>query len=151
MCFATNIRKSFKNCIFYLVYFCGLWWKKWYTTHCTVSSHILVKLANYCISSSQKWTFFAFKSRINLFYLEYVHMSRTVCQFIGFLYILLLYSGTSLHGGIVQETKRTKEGVLLPNFFLTYLLATKLVKNKTLQIWQLLSFLDTLSPFWSQP
>ena len=71
---------------------------------------------------------------INLFYSEYVHMSRSVCQFIGFLYILLLYSGTSLHGGIVQETKRTQEGVLLPNFFLTYLLATKLVKNKPLKL-----------------
>jgi hypothetical protein len=40
-------------------------------------------------------------------------------------YILLLYSGTSLHGGVVHETNRLKEGVMLPNFFLSYLLATK--------------------------
>ena len=52
-------------------------------------------------------------------------MSRLVCQFVGMFYIFLLYSGTSLHGGIVFETDRLKDGVLLPNFFLSYLLAVK--------------------------
>jgi hypothetical protein len=43
-------------------------------------------------------------------------------------YIMLLYSGTSLHGGIGHETNRKKDGLLLPNFFITYLLATKVVR-----------------------
>ena len=52
-------------------------------------------------------------------------MSRLICQFVGMFYIFLLYSGTSLHGGVVYETDRLNDGVLMPNFFLSYLLAKK--------------------------
>ena len=63
---------------------------------------------------------------------DHVDMSRLVCQFVGMFYIFLLYSGTSLHGGIVFETDRLKDGVLLPNFFLSYLLAVKEVSSLVL-------------------
>ena len=59
-------------------------------------------------------------------------MRRMICQFYGMLLIFLLYCGTSLHGGIVLEKTRYTTGILFPNFFLTYMLATKLESKKSL-------------------
>ena len=39
--------------------------------------------------------------------------------------MFLLYCGTSLNGGVAFERKRYSNGILIPDFFLTYLLATK--------------------------
>ena len=39
--------------------------------------------------------------------------------------MFLLYCGTSLNGGVALERKRYSNGILIPDFFLTYLLATK--------------------------
>ena len=50
------------------------------------------------------------------------------------LLLFLFYSGTSLHGGIFLEQQRHEKGILFPNFFLTYLLATKLESKKTYTI-----------------
>ena len=47
------------------------------------------------------------------------------------LLLFLLYCGTSLHGGVFLEKKRYRTGILFPNFFLTYMLATKLESKKS--------------------
>ena len=47
------------------------------------------------------------------------------------LLLFLLYCGTSLHGGVFLEKKRYATGILFPNFFLTYMLATKLESKKS--------------------
>jgi len=52
---------------------------------------------------------------------ENLLISRLICQIVGLFYMFLLYSGTSLHGGIRQDN----ENVMVPNFFLTYLLCNK--------------------------
>ena len=39
--------------------------------------------------------------------------------------MFLLYCGTSLNGGVAFERRRYSNGILIPDFFLTYLLATK--------------------------
>ena len=59
------------------------------------------------------------------------HISRIICQFYGMLVLFILYCGTSLHGGIFLERKRHSDGFLFPNFFLTYLLATKVKSKKS--------------------
>ena len=50
------------------------------------------------------------------------------------LLLFLIYCGTSLHGGIFLERQRHTKGILFPNFFLTYLLATKVESKKTYTI-----------------
>ena len=50
------------------------------------------------------------------------YLSTTICQLLGLFYMFVFYSGTSLHGGV----KRDNENVMIPNFFLTYLLCNKL-------------------------
>ena len=52
---------------------------------------------------------------------ENLFIGRLICQIAGLFYMFLLYSGTSLHGGI----KKDNENVMVPNFFLTYLLCNK--------------------------
>jgi len=52
-------------------------------------------------------------------------MAHLICQFYGIFLLFMLYCGTSLHGGVLLERQRYKYGILIPNFFLTYLLATK--------------------------
>ena len=59
------------------------------------------------------------------------HIRRLICQFYGMLLLFLLYCGTSLHGGVFLEKKRYTTGILFPNFFLTYMLATKLESKKS--------------------
>ena len=59
------------------------------------------------------------------------HIRRSICQFYGMLLLFLLYCGTSLHGGVFLEKKRYTTGILFPNFFLTYMLATKLESKKS--------------------
>ena len=39
--------------------------------------------------------------------------------------MFLLYCGTSLNGGVALEKKRYSNGILIPDFFLTYLMASK--------------------------
>ena len=39
--------------------------------------------------------------------------------------MFLVYSGSSLHGGVLSERNRLQDGILINNFFATYLLATK--------------------------
>ena len=56
---------------------------------------------------------------------------RIICQFYGMLLLFLLYCGTSLHGGIFLERTRYTNGIMFPNFFLTYMLATKLESKKS--------------------
>lgn len=51
-----------------------------------------------------------------------LYLSTTFSQIIGLAYILLFYAGTSLHGGV----RRDNQNVLIPNFFLTYLLSNKI-------------------------
>ena len=69
---------------------------------------------------------------LSLFYqLGNVHIRRLICQFYGMLLLFLLYCGTSLHGGVFLEKKRYTTGILFPNFFLTYMLATKLESKKS--------------------
>ena len=48
-------------------------------------------------------------------------VSRFVCQFVGLFYLFFFYSGTSLHGGV----RKDHHNVMVPNFFLTYLLSNK--------------------------
>ena len=48
-----------------------------------------------------------------------------MCQIVGLFYMFLFYSGTSLHGGV----KGDNEVVMVPNFFLTYLLCNKIKSN----------------------
>ena len=43
--------------------------------------------------------------------------------------MFLLYSGSSLHGGVCREGHQQQDGILLPTFFSTYLMAEK-VKEK---------------------
>ena len=52
-------------------------------------------------------------------------VNRAVLQFYSLLLMFLLYCGTSLNGGVALERKRYLNGILIPDFFLTYLLATK--------------------------
>ena len=52
-------------------------------------------------------------------------VNRAVLQFYSLLLMFLLYCGTSLNGGVAFERKRYSNGILIPDFFLTYLLATK--------------------------
>ena len=59
------------------------------------------------------------------------HIRRSICQFYGMLLLFLLYCGTSLHGGVFLEKKRYTTGILFPNFFLTYMLATKVESRKS--------------------
>ena len=59
---------------------------------------------------------------------------HSICSFYGMFLLFLLYCGTSLHGGIFLERQRHTNGILFPNFFLTYLLATKLESKKTYTI-----------------
>ena len=61
-------------------------------------------------------------------------ISSIICQFYGMLLLFLLYCGTSLHGGVFRERQRYTNGILFPNFFLTYMLATKLESKKTYTI-----------------
>ena len=49
------------------------------------------------------------------------YLSTFICQIVGLFYLFIFYAGTSLHGGV----KRDNENVLVPNFFLTYLLSKK--------------------------
>ena len=51
--------------------------------------------------------------------------SRFVSQLMGLMYLFLFYSGTSLHGGVVRDNQT----VMVPNFFLTYLLSNKEIKT----------------------
>ena len=39
--------------------------------------------------------------------------------------MFLLYCGTSLNGGVALEKKRYSNGILIPDFFLTYLMSSK--------------------------
>ena len=51
--------------------------------------------------------------------------SRFVSQLVGMMYLFLFYSGSSLHGGVVKDN----QNVMVPNFFLTYLLRNKGLKS----------------------
>ena len=56
-------------------------------------------------------------------------LSRCLCQFVGLFLMYLLYIGSTLHGGVVRERNRQRDGILISNFFCTYLLATKIKEN----------------------
>ena len=56
-------------------------------------------------------------------------LSRTICQVVGILGLFLLYSGSSLHGGICREGHRQQDGILLPTFFSSYLMAEKVTRG----------------------
>ena len=47
--------------------------------------------------------------------------NRLICQIVGPLYLFIFYTGTSLHGGVTRDFSK----VIIPNYFLTYLLADK--------------------------
>ena len=52
-------------------------------------------------------------------------------QFYGMVLLFMLYCGTSLHAGVFLESTRYENGILFPNFFLTYLYATKVESKKS--------------------
>ena len=52
-------------------------------------------------------------------------------QFYGMVLLFMLYCGTSLHAGVFLESTRYETGILFPNFFLTYLYATKVESKKS--------------------
>ena len=39
--------------------------------------------------------------------------------------MFMMYCGSSLHGGVVRESHRQRDGILISNFFITYFLSTK--------------------------
>ena len=61
----------------------------------------------------------------DLLFSENVLASRLICQILGVFLLMFFYTGSSLHGGTPLESRRMEEGILIPNFFLTYLLANK--------------------------
>ena len=71
----------------------------------------------YCSVIYSKETSF----NISFLFSENLFIGRLICQIAGLFYMFLFYSGTSLHGGI----KKDNEAVMVPNFFLTYLLCNK--------------------------
>ena len=56
-------------------------------------------------------------------------LSRLICQFVGLAGLYLLYSGSSLHGGVCREGHRQQDGILLPTFFTSFLMAEKVQRN----------------------
>ena len=79
---------------------------------------ILIDL--YFLPSKLSFEFWRENSHSSLF-LGDVVASRLISQFVGMFYMFMFYSGTSLHGGVVRDN----ENVMIPNFFLTYLLCNK--------------------------
>ena len=61
---------------------------------------------------------------------EHENANRLICQFYSLLLLFMLYCGTSLQGGIALERRRYDSGILIPDFFLTYLLAIKVESEK---------------------